>query len=54
MAGRDQLDVEDEALESREFYPGPQAMKPASPSTLGLCGFAMSTFVLGLYQCGAG
>jgi succinate-acetate transporter protein len=28
--------------------------KLANPGPLGLIGFALTTFVLGLYQCGAG
>ena len=32
----------------------PEFMKLANPGPLGLIGFALTTFVLGLYQCGAG
>jgi len=32
----------------------PQFFKVANPGPLGLISFAMTTFVLGLYQCGAG
>lgn len=32
----------------------PQFGKLANPGPLGLIGFALTTFVLGLYQCGAG
>lgn len=34
--------------------PRPPFMKLANPGPLGLIGFALTTFVLGLYQCGAG
>lgn len=34
--------------------PSPQFGKLANPGPLGLIGFALTTFVLGLYQCGAG
>ena len=34
--------------------PFPQFQKLANPGPLGLLGFAVTTFVLGLYQCGAG
>jgi succinate-acetate transporter protein len=34
--------------------PDPRYHKPANPGPLGLIGFALTTFVLGLYQCGAG
>lgn len=34
--------------------PHPEFMKLANPGPLGLIGFALTTFVLGLYQCGAG
>lgn len=32
----------------------PPYMKLANPGPLGLLGFAITTFVLGLYECGAG
>ncbi len=32
----------------------PSYQKPANPGPLGLLGFAITTFVLGLYECGAG
>lgn len=32
----------------------PQYMKLANPGPLGLLSFAITTFVLGLYECGAG
>lgn len=32
----------------------PQFFKIANPGPLGLISFALTTFVLGLYQCGAG
>lgn len=32
----------------------PQFFKVANPGPLGLISFALTTFVLGLYQCGAG
>ncbi len=32
----------------------PQYMKLANPGPLGLLSFALTTFVLGLYECGAG
>lgn len=32
----------------------PQFYKIANPGPLGLISFALTTFVLGLYQCGAG
>lgn len=32
----------------------PQFFKIANPGPLGLIAFALTTFVLGLYQCGAG
>jgi len=34
--------------------PVPPFGKLANPGPLGLIGFALTTFVLGLYQCGAG
>lgn len=34
--------------------PQPTFMKLANPGPLGLISFALTTFVLGLYQCGAG
>jgi uncharacterized protein len=34
--------------------PLPPFGKLANPGPLGLIGFALTTFVLGLYQCGAG
>ena len=34
--------------------PFPPYQKLANPGPLGLIGFALTTFVLGLYQCGAG
>lgn len=34
--------------------PVPPFGKLANPGLLGLIGFALTTFVLGLYQCGAG
>ena len=34
--------------------PIPPYTKLANPGPLGLIGFALTTFVLGLYQCGAG
>jgi len=34
--------------------PNPPYNKLANPGPLGLIGFALTTFVLGLYQCGAG
>lgn len=34
--------------------PLPPYMKLANPGPLGLLSFAITTFVLGLYQCGAG
>lgn len=34
--------------------PAPQYMKLANPGPLGLLSFAITTFVLGLYECGAG
>jgi hypothetical protein len=34
--------------------PNPPFMKLANPGPLGLISFALTTFVLGLYQCGAG
>lgn len=34
--------------------PSPPFQKLANPGPLGLIGFAVTTFVLGLYQCGAG
>src|SRR3569833_199823 len=40
------------ATESQEA--NPEFMKLANPGPLGLIGFALTTFVLGLYQCGAG
>lgn len=33
---------------------GSAAVARANPAPLGLIGFALTTFVLGLYQCGAG
>lgn len=32
----------------------PQYMKLANPGPLGLLSFAITTFVVGLYECGAG
>ena len=32
----------------------PQFFRVANPGPLGLISFALTTFVLGLYQCGAG
>lgn len=32
----------------------PQYMKLANPGPLGLLSFALTTFALGLYECGAG
>ena len=34
--------------------PAPPYMKLANPGPLGLLGFAVTTFALGLYECGAG
>ncbi|OJJ82690.1 acetate uptake transporter family protein [Aspergillus glaucus CBS 516.65] len=34
--------------------PAPQYMKLANPGPLGLLSFALTTFALGLYECGAG
>lgn len=34
--------------------PIPQYMKLANPGPLGLLAFALTTFALGLYECGAG
>ena len=34
--------------------PQPQYMKLANPGPLGLLSFAITTFALGLYECGAG
>lgn len=34
--------------------PSPEFTKLANPGPLGLIGFALTTFVLGLYQCGVG
>jgi hypothetical protein len=34
--------------------PTPPFVKLGNPGPLGLIGFALTTFVLGLYQCGAG
>jgi hypothetical protein len=34
--------------------PFPPYTRLANPGPLGLLGFAVTTFVLGLYQCGAG
>lgn len=34
--------------------PLPQYMKLANPGPLGLLAFALTTFALGLYECGAG
>jgi hypothetical protein len=34
--------------------PTPPFMKLANPGPLGLLGFAITTFILGLYECGAG
>lgn len=34
--------------------PAPPFLRLANPGPLGLIGFALTTFALGLYQCGAG
>lgn len=34
--------------------PRPPYLKLANPGPLGLLGFAVTTFALGLYECGAG
>ncbi|PGH06397.1 hypothetical protein GX51_02409 [Blastomyces parvus] len=39
---------------SASIVPSPAYRKPANPVPLGLLGFATTTFVMGLYQCGAG
>ncbi|OAX81120.1 hypothetical protein ACJ72_04541 [Emergomyces africanus] len=36
------------------LVPNPSYRQPANPGPLGLLGFATTTFVMGLYQCGAG
>ncbi|PGH34621.1 hypothetical protein GX50_02511 [[Emmonsia] crescens] len=36
------------------LVPNPSYRKPANPGPLGLLGFATTTLVMGLYQCGAG
>jgi len=43
-----------EQLVTVSQVPHPEFMKLANPGPLGLIGFALTTFVLGLYQCGAG
>lgn len=48
-----------ENLPSRRNYtvsqvPVPPYMKLGNPGPLGLLSFALTTFVLGLYECGAG
>ncbi|KAK2811604.1 hypothetical protein FQN50_001946 [Emmonsiellopsis sp. PD_5] len=36
------------------LVPNPSYLRPANPGPLGLLSFAITTFVLALYQCGAG
>lgn len=44
----------DPRLHTVSQVPNPPFQKLANPGPLGLFGFAITTFVLGLYQCGAG